>query len=133
VSLEKQTCQVSLGCEWFFFEKRKDKMKRKIMITPKLFIYLVTILGVILLPACTATIPAVSSSGGVRVWLDQPVDGDVITLAPVSLKAHARNEASGGVNRIDFLVNSIIVGSANTRDRWSMPRCPGTPQSRGCI
>ena len=91
-------------------------MKRKLMMTSKLFIYLVTILGIISLPACTATIPAVSSSGGVRVWLDQPVDGDVITLAALTLKAHARNEASGGVTRVDFLVNSILVGSFNNPD-----------------
>jgi hypothetical protein len=89
-------------------------MKKKQILTSKLSLFLLTILGTMLLPACTGTIPAVSSSGGVRVWLDQPMDGDVITLSALSLKASARNEASGGVNRVDFLVNSILVGSVNT-------------------
>ncbi len=51
------------------------------------------------------------SGGSGQVWLDQPVTGSLLPLAAFTLKAHARPGASGGVTRIEFLVNDVPVGS----------------------
>ena len=37
-----------------------------------------------------------------------------LPLAPYTLKAHARNTATGGVTQIAFLVNSVSVGTVTT-------------------
>jgi hypothetical protein len=42
------------------------------------------------------------------------VTGSLLPLAAFTLKAHARPGTSGGVTRIEFLVNDVPVGSADT-------------------
>lgn len=68
----------------------------------------------LVLVACTPT-PGVevASTGGLRVWLDQPPDGVTIPLAAFTLKAHARNP-DGGVAQVEFKVNDVPVGSVDT-------------------
>jgi len=96
------------------FGKGWEDMKKKLIIASRWCIFTGVLGCLLVLQACTGQLPAISSTGGLRAWLDQPVDGDTIPLAAFSLKAHARNEASGGVNRIDFLVNGVLIGSVNT-------------------
>ena len=57
---------------------------------------------------------SIASAGSGQVWLDQPVTGSLLPLAAFTLKAHARPGVSGGVTRIQFLVNDVPVGSADT-------------------
>ena len=59
----------------------------------------------LLLISCS--LPGSASS---LVWLDQPTTASLLPLAPFILKAHAR----GAVNRIEFLVNDMAVGSVET-------------------
>ncbi len=66
-----------------------------------------------LLASCSLPGRAVSGGGG-QVWLDQPVTGSLLPLAAFTLKAHARPGDSGGVTRVQFLVNDVPVGSVDT-------------------
>ncbi len=67
----------------------------------------------LLLASCSLPGRAGSAGGG-QAWLDQPVSGSLLPLAAFTLKAHARPGDSGGVTRIQFLVNDVPVGSADT-------------------
>lgn len=65
-----------------------------------------------LLTACAAG--AETSSSGVQAWLDQPISGTVLPLGAFTLKAHARHTSGSGVNKIEFLVNGISIGTVDT-------------------
>lgn len=67
---------------------------------------------VILLTAC---VPAGEvSSSGVQAWVDQPVTGTVLPVGTFTLKTHARHASGSDVNKIEFLVNGVSVGSMDT-------------------
>ncbi|MEW6286293.1 MAG: hypothetical protein AB1509_08690 [Chloroflexota bacterium] len=67
----------------------------------------------ILLSACSAPGSSLSSSGA-QAWLDQPVNGSILPLGVFPLKAHARHVDGSGITRIEFLVNGVSVGAADT-------------------
>ncbi len=73
---------------------------------------LLLLLLAVLLTACGA--PGASSVSGVQAWLDQPVGGTVLPIGSFTLKAHARHVDGSGVNKIEFLVNGVSVGSVDT-------------------
>lgn len=77
-------------------------MKRTILL------FLITIF----LSACAA--PAETSVSGVQTWIDQPVSGAILPIGTFTLKAHARHTSGSGVNKIEFLVNGVSVGSVDT-------------------
>ncbi len=74
------------------------------------FSFLMGFLTLIVIPACTGgTAPVSVTTSGLEAWIDQPSqpDGTVLPMEPFTLKAHARNQANGGVSQIVFLVNSV--------------------------
>jgi hypothetical protein len=87
---------------------RKDR-------TFKIHLWVLGCLATLILSACTggSGVP-VAFSSGLRAWVDQPPHDTTLPLAPYTLKAHARNTASGGVTQIAFLVNSVAVGTVTT-------------------
>jgi len=83
----------------------------KKLIQTMIIVPLVLALG---LSACQgAAVGAISSSGGLRAWLDQPFSDVVLPLAPLTLKAHASSEG-GGITQITFLANGVPIGSVPT-------------------
>lgn len=66
----------------------------------------------VFLTACAA--PAEFSVSGVQAWVDQPIGGTVLPVGSFTLKAHARHDSGSGVNKIEFLVNGVSVGSVDT-------------------
>jgi hypothetical protein len=75
------------------------------------------VLCAFLLAACNAPGTGgnlIASGSGVRVWLDQPPTGVGLPVGAFTLKAHARDTAGGGVQKIVFLVNTIPLGTVNT-------------------
>lgn len=66
----------------------------------------------VFLTACAA--PAEISVSGVQAWVDQPIGGTVLPMGSFTLKAHARHDSGSGVNKIEFLVNGVSVGSVDT-------------------
>lgn len=73
-----------------------------------IFLFLIAVF----LTACAA--PAESSVSGVQAWVDQPIGGTVLPVGDFTLKAHARHASGSGVNKIEFLVNGVSVGSVDT-------------------
>lgn len=83
----------------------------KKLIQTMIIVPLVLALG---LSACQgAPVGAISSSGGLRAWVDQPFDDVVLPLAPFTLKAHGSSEG-GGITQITFLANGVPIGSVPT-------------------
>jgi hypothetical protein len=80
----------------------------------RIYKYLImsALLGALLLAGCEPTSIA-TSSGGVHVWVDQPVTSALLPVAPFTLRAHA-TRAGGGIVKMAFLVNSLEVGNAGT-------------------
>ena len=70
---------------------------------------------VVLLISCT--MPGASTSteadAGLVAWLDQPLSGATIPLAPFALKSHAQM-AGGGVEAIEFQINGVMLTSVST-------------------
>ncbi len=66
------------------------------------------------LAGCALPAGPTGASGDLSAWLDQPVNGAVLPLAPFTLKAHARHASGAGVTKVVFLVNSVPAGSAET-------------------
>ncbi|MBA3468226.1 MAG: hypothetical protein H0T53_01150 [Herpetosiphonaceae bacterium] len=79
----------------------------------KLLLIVVILLG---LSGCGRALAGTQAapSSGIRVWLDQPLDGSSQPVGPTLLKAHARSEIGGGINRIMFVVNGTEIGSVAT-------------------
>jgi len=83
----------------------------KKLIQTMIIVPLVLALG---LSACQgAPVGAISSSGGLHAWVDQPFDDVVLPLAPFMLKAHGSSEG-GGITQITFLANGVPIGSVPT-------------------
>jgi hypothetical protein len=74
----------------------------------------ILILLAMLIPACEPADTPVAFNTGVRVWIDQPVNGALLPMGPYPLKAHARDALGGGVQQIVFLINTIPLGTVNT-------------------
>lgn len=66
----------------------------------------------VFLTACAT--PGEFSVSGVQAWVDQPIGGTVLPVGSFTLKAHARHASGRGVNKIEFLVNGVSVGSVDT-------------------
>lgn len=56
----------------------------------------------------------VGASSGLKVWLDQPINGNSQPVDLLLLKAHARNDRGGGISSIAFVVNGTTIGDVST-------------------
>jgi hypothetical protein len=71
-----------------------------------------------------------TSSGGVSVWIDRPLNGESVPLAAVIIQAHASD--ADGIAKIEFLISDSLIGSVSTGGarleeasiEW-MPPAPG--------
>ncbi|MBI5946424.1 MAG: hypothetical protein HY864_18840 [Chloroflexi bacterium] len=71
-----------------------------------------SILVIFLLSACA---PGMSvSTSNLQAWVDQPVAGSILPMGAFPFKAHARHISGSGVTKIEFLVNGVSIGSADT-------------------
>ena len=74
-----------------------------------------TVSVMVLLAQCNvAGNTSVALNPGLRVWLDQPPNGASLPVGLFPLKAHARDSAGGGIERVVFLVNTIPLGTVST-------------------
>lgn len=71
-------------------------------------------LVIVTLAACLPGDVVADSSGGLKVWLDQPPTGASIPLAPFTLKAHASDIGGSGVSQVNLLVNDIPLAAVTT-------------------
>lgn len=78
----------------------------------KKHIYLLLVFS-LLLSACGAPGSSISSNP-IQAWVDQPAPGTVLPIGVFTLKAHARHISGSGISRLEFLVNGVPVGSADT-------------------
>ncbi|MBM3126292.1 MAG: hypothetical protein FJZ87_14695, partial [Chloroflexi bacterium] len=65
----------------------------------------------ILLILTGCTMPG-GEAGGPMVWIDRPLDGTTVPLAPLILQAHAVD--SDGITKIEFLISDSPIGSVST-------------------
>ncbi len=85
--------------------------------SPAFSCMIAVVLSSFIITACNSAASGgttVASSGGTHVWLDQPPNDAGLPLAPFVLKAHARDSAGVGVEKIVFLVNTIPLGGIVT-------------------
>jgi len=83
--------------------------------TIRIYLWALGCLATLILSACSGGGGvSVAFTSGLHAWVDQPPHDTTLPLAPYTLKAHARNTASGGVTQIAFLVNSVSVGTVTT-------------------
>jgi len=54
-----------------------------------------------------------ASSGSLRAWIDQPINGYTLPLQSLTLKAHASQDG-GGVTAIQFMVNDMPLATVPT-------------------
>ena len=96
---------------------------------------LIVVIGSLILAGCGRTLEgsAAGPASGVRVWLDQPLSGASLPAEPTRLKAHARNEAGGGITSIAFVVNGETVGDVGTDAGLALASAEldWTPPARG--
>ena len=85
------------------------------------------ILIILILSSCT--MPGGEGPGPVA-WIDRPLDGTTVPLAPLILQAHAVD--ANGVAKIEFLVsNSLISGVATGGGRMEEASIEWTPPEPG--
>ena len=72
---------------------------------------------VLLMTSCgpMGAAPAVTSSGGLQAWIDQPLTGYTLPMQALTLKAHA-SKKGGGVQEIRFMVNGTQLGQGIPTD-----------------
>ena len=66
------------------------------------------LLAALCLASCNSAVLS-TSSGGMRAWLDQPLNGSTLPLAPFTLRLHASHKG-GGIVSVGFRVNDIVMG-----------------------
>lgn len=86
-------------------------MSKKLVFRFDVILALLVIIS-LYLTACSSR-PGVGTSTSMRAWLDQPPNGYTLPLETFPLIAHAR-QVGGGVKQINFMANSILLGSVNT-------------------
>ena len=85
------------------------------------------ILIILILSSCT--MPGGEGPSPVA-WIDRPLDGTTVPLAPLILQAHAVD--ANGVAKIEFLVsNSLISGVATGGGRMEEASIEWTPPEPG--
>ncbi len=67
------------------------------------------VLVILILPGCT--LPS-GTGAGPMVWIDRPLDGENLPLAPLILQAHAAD--ADGITMIEFLVSDSLIASLPT-------------------
>ncbi|HET7010610.1 MAG TPA: Ig-like domain-containing protein [Anaerolineales bacterium] len=84
------------------------------------------VLGALSLGACARS----SGSPGPRAWIDQPLDGAELPLAPVTILAHASDE--DGIAVIEFSVSgSVLAGVSAGGKRLGEASLQWSPSSAG--
>ncbi len=92
-----------------------------------------TLLITLLLAACNFPVPQTIAQAGPQSWIDAPLDGSQLPLAPVDVISHAGDSA--GIAQVEFSVNGVVI-SANAapdttktlltmKQQW-MPQTPGS-------
>jgi hypothetical protein len=88
--------------------------------------YLSTLISLIWLTACNLNLQSHSTP---QAWIDAPLDGMVLPLAPYELVAHASDQT--GISQIEFNVNGAVIGSEagsgplfTAHQNWT-PAAPG--------
>lgn len=91
-----------------------------------------TLLITLLLAACNFPVPPTIAQAGPQSWIDSPLDGSQLPLAPVNMISHSGDSA--GIAQVEFSVNGVVI-SANaapdtTKTLLTMKQ-PWTPQAPG--
>jgi hypothetical protein len=71
----------------------------------------VFILGLAVITLVGCTLPS-GGGAGPKVWIDRPLDGSSVPLAPLILQAHAAD--ADGITKIEFLVFDSLIGGVPT-------------------
>ncbi len=67
------------------------------------------VLVILILSGCT--MPS-GGGAGPMVWIDRPLDGKTVPLAPLIFQAHASDD--DGITKIEFLVSDSLIGDVST-------------------
>jgi hypothetical protein len=71
----------------------------------------VVILWLVMIILVSCTLPS-GGGAGPMVWIDRPLDGTIVPLAPLILQAHAVD--ANGIAKIEFLVSDSLISGVST-------------------
>jgi hypothetical protein len=84
--------------------------------------------GMLLLAGCAPR--SADQLAGPQAWIDSPLDGSSLALAPLELVAHGSDP--GGIITIEFSIDGASVGSVSAdAASVSPPASPGLPLQAG--
>ncbi len=77
------------------------------MMIKRLTIFLAAILIPIVLAACSGANPPSAASIGTLAWIDAPLNGSTLPLAPINIVSHSSDQA--GITQVELSVNGAVV------------------------